>query len=50
MHLKELIENAGLSDQIQLCIVQTAYANGSSTNYIEKVMVSGIFILYYTYK
>jgi phosphoacetylglucosamine mutase len=37
--LKELVEEAGLSDQLNLSIVQTAYANGSSTNYIENVMV-----------
>jgi len=38
-HLKELVQNAHLSDQIRLSIVQTAYANGSSTNFIENVMV-----------
>jgi phosphoacetylglucosamine mutase len=39
-HLKELVENAGLTHQIDLAIVQTAYANGSSTSYIEKHMVN----------
>ena len=38
-HLKELVQNANLSEQIHLSIVQTAYANGSSTNFIENFMV-----------
>jgi hypothetical protein len=38
-HLKELVQNANLSEQIRLSIVQTAYANGSSTNFIENFMV-----------
>ena len=38
-HLKELVQSAHLSDQIRLSIVQTAYANGSSTNFIQNVMV-----------
>ncbi|CAF0741480.1 unnamed protein product [Brachionus calyciflorus] len=37
-HLRELLVGAELSDKINLCIVQTAYANGSSTNFIENVM------------
>ena len=39
-HLKELLESAELGNQIDLCIVQTAYANGSSTNFIKDTMVS----------
>jgi len=35
-YLKELVQNAQLS--LNLGIVQTAYANGSSTNFIEKVL------------
>ena len=42
-HLKELVQNANLSEQIRLSIVQTAYANGSSTHFIENVMVRLIF-------
>jgi phosphoacetylglucosamine mutase len=37
-HLKELVEKANLSDRIRLSIVQTAYANGSSTDFIQNVM------------
>ena len=37
-HLRELVANADLSSQISLSIVQTAYANGSSTDYIENTM------------
>ena len=37
-HLRELAEMADLSDKIKLCIVQTAYANGSSTDYIQNKM------------
>jgi len=33
-HLKHLLAQAGLSDIIKLGLVQTAYANGSSTEYI----------------
>jgi len=33
-HLQQLLAEAGLSDQIQPGLVQTAYANGSSTAYI----------------
>jgi phosphoacetylglucosamine mutase len=36
--LKELLECAELENQLSLCIVQTAYANGSSTNFIENHM------------
>lgn len=35
----ELLKDANLKDKIKLCIVQTAYANGSSTHFIENVMV-----------
>ncbi|EZF34263.1 Phosphoacetylglucosamine mutase [Trichophyton interdigitale] len=34
----ELAKNAGLSNKIKIGVVQTAYANGSSTEYIEKVL------------
>ena len=34
----ELVTKAGLSDKINLAVVQTAYANGSSTKYIEQVL------------
>ncbi|RNA33867.1 phosphoacetylglucosamine mutase [Brachionus plicatilis] len=37
-HFRELLEGAQLNDKINLCIVQTAYANGSSTNFIENIM------------
>jgi len=33
-HLKHLLATAGLTDTIKLGLVQTAYANGSSTEYI----------------
>lgn len=33
-HLKQLLAAAGLTDKIKLGLVQTAYANGSSTEYI----------------
>merc|ERR1719260_273628 len=33
-HIKQLLANSGLSDTIKLGLVQTAYANGSSTEYI----------------
>ena len=42
-HFTELLEGAMLKDKINLCIVQTAYANGSSTHFIENVMVIIIF-------
>lgn len=37
-YLKELVKNSSIEDQIKLCIVQTAYANGNSTNYIQDIM------------
>jgi len=39
-YLKELVKNSSIEDQIKLCIVQTAYANGNSTNYIQDIMVN----------
>ena len=39
----ELLQGANLKNDINLCIVQTAYANGSSTHFIENVMVRLIF-------
>lgn len=38
-YLKELLDQAGLTSQISFTIVQTAYANGSSTHFIQNVMV-----------
>ena len=32
----ELVQKSGLSERIKLAVVQTAYANGSSTKYIEQ--------------
>ena len=40
----ELLTNANLKDDVNLCIVQTAYANGSSTHFIQNVMVK--FLIY----
>lgn len=37
-YLKELIEESGLS--LEMGLVQTAYANGSSTDYISNTLVS----------
>lgn len=34
----DLVKNAGLSKQLEVGVVQTAYANGSSTRYLEKVI------------
>jgi phosphoacetylglucosamine mutase len=33
----ELVRNAGLDNQIKVGVVQTAYANGSSTKYLADV-------------
>jgi phosphoacetylglucosamine mutase len=33
------VHQAGLSDKLQVGVVQTAYANGSSTRYLEQVRV-----------
>lgn len=38
IHFTELLKNSSLADKINLCIVQTAYANGSSTYFIKNVM------------
>ena len=40
IQLKDLIESSGLKNDLTMSIVQTAYANGSSTNFIEHVMVN----------
>lgn len=45
IYLKDLVKNSDLLDQLKLCIVQTAYANGSSTSFIEDFMVI-IFIFF----
>ncbi|KAI5285325.1 Phosphoacetylglucosamine Mutase [Ascosphaera aggregata] len=34
----ELARNAGIANKLKIGVVQTAYANGSSTEYIEKVL------------
>ncbi|KAK2750946.1 Phosphoacetylglucosamine Mutase [Myotisia sp. PD_48] len=34
----ELAKNAGIANKLKIGVVQTAYANGSSTEYIEKVL------------
>ncbi|KAI5302670.1 Phosphoacetylglucosamine Mutase, partial [Ascosphaera atra] len=34
----ELARNAGIANKLRIGVVQTAYANGSSTEYIEKVL------------
>ncbi|WPG99441.1 Hypothetical protein R9X50_00225500 [Acrodontium crateriforme] len=34
----DLVRKSGLADKIDLAVVQTAYANGSSTKYIEQVL------------
>lgn len=38
IYLKRLLEATGLQDQLSVCVVQTAYANGSSTNYLENTL------------
>lgn len=38
MYLRELVRNSGLDHELNLCIVQTAYANGSSTSFIQDEM------------
>lgn len=35
---KTLLERAGLADRIQLGVIQTAYANGAATSYLEGVL------------
>ncbi|SCU81909.1 LAMI_0B08174g1_1 [Lachancea mirantina] len=35
---KTLLEDAGVQEQVSLGVVQTAYANGSSTAYIERIL------------
>lgn len=39
--VRELVSGSGV--QVEVGIVQTAYANGSSTNYIANVLVSVLF-------
>ncbi|KAK5169884.1 Phosphoacetylglucosamine Mutase [Saxophila tyrrhenica] len=36
--LGELVQKSGLADKITIAVVQTAYANGSSTRYIEQTL------------
>lgn len=35
IYLQQLLRAAKLNDQLTVCVVQTAYANGSSTSYLE---------------
>lgn len=44
--ITDLVQEAGI-DSIKVGVVQTAYANGSSTNYLTKVLVSFIYYLHY---
>jgi len=37
-YIGELVHKSGLGEQIKLGVVQTAYANGASTKYIEKTL------------
>lgn len=39
-YVKQLLSVSGLSDSIALGLVQTAYANGASTDYISQKLVS----------
>ena len=39
-YLGKLMQKAGLSDTVKLGVVQTAYANGSSTRYLKKMGVN----------
>lgn len=39
----ELVKNAGLEGQINLGVVQTAYANGASTKYLSEVSLNTTF-------
>ncbi|KAF1854680.1 hypothetical protein Lal_00011964 [Lupinus albus] len=36
LFIGDLVRSAGLADDLRIGVVQTAYANGASTNYIEK--------------
>jgi phosphoacetylglucosamine mutase len=40
----ELVELAGLKGQIEVGVVQTAYANGSSTKYLSEVSERFVFV------
>lgn len=44
--ISNLLNEAGI-DSIKVGVVQTAYANGSSTNYLTKVLVSFLFFFCY---
>ncbi|RWS10384.1 phosphoacetylglucosamine mutase-like protein [Dinothrombium tinctorium] len=37
-YLKELLDKMHLADELDFCVVQTAYANGNSTDYIRNVL------------
>ncbi|KAJ1966968.1 hypothetical protein H4R34_006444 [Dimargaris verticillata] len=38
MFIKDLVQSAGLAEDVHVGVVQTAYANGSSTNYLKDVL------------
>ncbi|RWS20956.1 phosphoacetylglucosamine mutase-like protein, partial [Leptotrombidium deliense] len=38
LHLKDLFEKLDIANELDFCIVQTAYANGNSTQYIRNVL------------
>lgn len=38
MYIMDLVKQAGLEEQVQVGVVQTAYANGNSTAYLKKVL------------
>lgn len=48
--ITELVHEAGI-DSIKVGVVQTAYANGSSTNYLTKVLVRmGVYLFIYIFR
>lgn len=42
VYLKDLLEESGLRSKLTLGVVQTAYANGSSTEYLSKTLGTGV--------
>ena len=47
MFIMELVQDAGI-DTLKVGVVQTAYANGSSTNYLTNVLVSSMIFFIFT--
>lgn len=43
-----LVKDSGL--ELEVGVVQTAYANGASTKYLEKVLVSSLFFFFPSYR